>query len=54
MKVYQPTWQEKFSLWAELGETQLTFELITYYMTCSLFGFITGFYMGSRIYFISF
>lgn len=49
MKVYEPTLREKFSLWVDLEDVELTFELVTYYMLCCLFGFITGLGIGSRI-----
>jgi len=49
LKVYEPTTWEKFSLWAELEEVQLTAELITYYLLCCLFGLVTGYGIGMRL-----
>lgn len=47
LKVYQPTNWEKFSLWVELEDVQLSFELVTYYLVCCLWGFITGLQIGT-------
>jgi len=49
MKVYQPTTWEKFSLWVNLEEVELTFELVTYYLLCALFGLVTGYAIGLQI-----
>jgi hypothetical protein len=52
--VYEPTWSEKLLLRQAIDEVELTYELITYYTICSVFGFVTGYGMGSMIGFIQF
>lgn len=46
MKVYEPTYWEKFSLWVELENVDLTWELITYYSVCSAWGLYMGWISG--------